>query len=216
MFRLSREDLAYEKYMRFLNEADEMVQQQEQQSAAETAYQQGLDEIQRQLRTTARKRYQKYKMDGGKDSFEMFKKNMENQLMDELEEDMKKQFGAVPGKETEKDFLRQIKMGIDQLNNNITMMMDGEQAQQQGEEQTVPQNQEAQQPEISPEEAEQMQAQQQGEEQTVPQNQEAQQPMQETIDYLNNYYYEQVMDNLFNKYFGWWRWKYEKRIIIKM
>ena len=202
MFRLSREDLAYEKYMRFLNEADEMVQQQEQQSAAETAYQQGLDEIQRQLRTTARKRYQKYKMDGGKDSFEMFKKNMENQLMDELEEDMKKQFGAVPGKETEKDFLRQIKMGIDQLNNNITMMMDGEQAQQQGEEQTVPQNQEAQQPEISPEEAEQMQAQQQGEEQTVPQNQEAQQPMQETIDYLNNYYYEQVMDNLFNKYFG--------------
>jgi hypothetical protein len=203
MFRLSREDLAYEKYMRFLNEADEMVQQQEQQSEAETAYQQGLDEIQRTIRETARKRYQKYKMDGGKDTFEMFKKNMENQLMDELEEDMKKQFGAVPGKETEKDFLRQIKMGIDQLNNNITMMMGGGQEQQVAPEEE--QGQEAQQPEASPEEMQQAQTQEGQEQQVAPeeeQGQEAQQPMQETIDFLNDYYYEQVMNNLFDKYFG--------------
>lgn len=131
MLYITNEDLAYEKYMRLLeedetaNDEDDIVNMNSDDPAIQ-AYQQGLEQIKKIILTTGRKRYQKYKLDGGKDTFAMFKKNMETQLKNELEDDMREQFGAVPGKETEKDFLRQIKMGIDNLNNNITSMMSGQ------------------------------------------------------------------------------------------
>lgn len=184
MLYITNEDLAYEKYMRLLEE-DESIPEEDESSSitnsndpAVQAYQQGLDEIKKIILTTGRKRYQKYKLDGGKDTFEMFKKNMETQLKNELEDDMREQFGAVPGKETEKDFLRQIKMGIDNLNNNITSMMSG-------------QNREMMDPNAQPQEDPNAQAAQ-------PQGQ----PMQEGLSYINETIYRNKMKKLFNEYFN--------------
>lgn len=209
MLYITNEDLAYEKYMRLLEEDESIPEEDEDSSMANSndpavqAYQQGLDEIKKIILTTGRKRYQKYKLDGGKDTFEMFKKNMETQLKNELEDDMREQFGAVPGKETEKDFLRQIKMGIDNLNNNITSMMSG-------------QNGEMMDPNAQPQEdpnAQTTQGQEQpqgnADDQLVDQSPEdpnaqaAQgQPMQEGFSYINEAIYRNKMKKLFNKYFG--------------
>lgn len=222
MLYITNEDLAYEKYMRLLEE-DESVPEDDDTSMANSndpavqAYQQGLDEIKKIILTTGRKRYQKYKLDGGKDTFEMFKKNMETQLTNELEDDMKEQFGAVPGKETEKDFLRQIKMGIDNLNNNITSMMNG----QNGD---VPTDPNAPAPQDQPQEGDpnaQQEPQPQNEPNTqvpAPQDQpqgnsvdelvdqspskNSSQPMQEGLSYINETIYRNKMKKLFNEYFS--------------
>ena len=219
MLYITNEDLAYEKYMRLLeedeatnDEEDDIVNMNSDDPAIQ-AYQQGLEQIKKIILTTGRKRYQKYKLDGGKDTFAMFKKNMETQLKNELEDDMREQFGAVPGKETEKDFLRQIKMGIDNLNNNITSMMGGqsgemvdpnaqpqedpnaqaaqgqEQPQGNADDQLVDQSPED--PNAQPQEDPNAQA-AQGQEQ----------PMQEGFSYINETIYRNRMKKLFNEYFG--------------
>jgi hypothetical protein len=82
----------------------------------EDAYEAGLKEIQNTIATTGRKRYQRYKLNGGKDSWEIFRKNLEDSLKQELEDDCKEMYGYNPGKTTEKDILLMIKNGIDQLN----------------------------------------------------------------------------------------------------
>ena len=85
-------------------------------STPEGFYDAGLAEIQNQIATTGRKRYQRYKLNGGRDSWEVFKKNLEDSLKQDLEDECKEQFGYNPGKSTEKDILIMIKNGIDQLN----------------------------------------------------------------------------------------------------
>ena len=85
-------------------------------STPEGFYDAGLAEIQNQIAITGRKRYQRYKLNGGRDSWEVFKKNLEDSLKQDLEDECKEQFGYNPGKSTEKDILIMIKNGIDQLN----------------------------------------------------------------------------------------------------
>ena len=200
MLYITNEDLAYEKYMRLLeedetaNDEDDIVNMNSDDPAIQ-AYQQGLEQIKKIILTTGRKRYQKYKLDGGKDTFEMFKKNMETQLKNELEDDMREQFGAVPGKETEKDFLRQIKMGIDNLNNNITSMMGG-----QSEEMVDPNAQAAQgQPQGN---ADDQLVDQSPEDPNAQAAQGQEQPMQEGFSYINETIYRNKMKKLFNEYFN--------------
>jgi len=85
----------------------------------EEAYKAGLIEIQNQIAMTGRKRYQRYKLNGGKDSWEIFKKNLEDTLKQELEEDCEDMFGYNPGNTTEKDLLIMIKNGIEQMNQTL-------------------------------------------------------------------------------------------------
>jgi len=82
----------------------------------EQAYEAGLKEIQNTIAMTGRKRYARYKVNGGKDSWEVFRKNLEDSLKQELEDDCKEMYGYNPGKTTEKDLLVMIKNGIEQLN----------------------------------------------------------------------------------------------------
>lgn len=95
----------------------------------EEAYEAGLKEIQNTIAMTGRKRYARYKMNGGKDSWEIFRKNLEDSLKQELEEDCKEMFGYNPGKTTEKDLLVMIKNGIEQLNQAMQQGMAQEAAQ---------------------------------------------------------------------------------------
>lgn len=99
-------------------------------STPEGFYDAGLAEIQNQIATTGRKRYQRYKMNGGRDSWEVFKKNLEDTLKQDLEDECKEQFGYNPGKTSEKDLLVMIKNGIDQLNQAMQMGMAQEQGAQ--------------------------------------------------------------------------------------
>ena len=94
----------------------------------EEAYEAGLKEIQNTIATTGRKRYQRYKLNGGRDSWEIFKKNLEDSLKQELEDDCKEMYGYNPGKTTEKDLLVMIKNGIDQLNQAMAAGMQADQA----------------------------------------------------------------------------------------
>lgn len=131
MFIVTKEDLAYEKILRLM-EADEQVEegvdetqaaptQQSQpamdpsQMTPEQVYQAGLDDIKKTIEETGRKRYQKYKLDGGKDTYAMFKKNMETQLKDDLDKEMKEQYGGIPGQESEKELLAQIRNTLNDI-----------------------------------------------------------------------------------------------------
>jgi len=100
----------------------------EQAQTPEEAYEAGLKEIQNTIAATGRKRYQRYKLNGGKDSWEIFKKNLEDSLKQELEDDCKEMYGYNPGKTTEKDLLVMIKNGIDQLNQAMAAGMQADQA----------------------------------------------------------------------------------------
>jgi hypothetical protein len=93
----------------------------------EQAYEAGLKEIQNTIAMTGRKRYARYKVNGGKDSWEVFRKNLEDSLKQELEDDCKEMYGYNPGKTTEKDLLVMIKNGIEQLNQAMTAGMQAEQ-----------------------------------------------------------------------------------------
>ena len=93
----------------------------------EQAYEAGLKEIQNTIAMTGRKRYARYKVNGGKDSWEVFRKNLEDSLKQELEDDCKEMYGYNPGKTTEKDLLVMIKNGIEQLNQAMAAGMQSEQ-----------------------------------------------------------------------------------------
>ena len=157
MFRIPQSALKYEKYRRLLEEEEQQMQQEDpnamqqdpnamqqpQEDGAEMGagvspsgidtstpegfYDAGLAEIQNQIATTGRKRYQRYKLNGGRDSWEIFKKNLEDSLKQDLEDECKEQFGYNPGKSTEKDILIMIKNGIDQLNQAMAAGMAQEQ-----------------------------------------------------------------------------------------
>lgn len=146
MFMIPSSALQYEKYMRLLEADEQMQDPQQMQQdpnaqqampqedggdpsqmqpqdsglnqaqTPEEAYESGLVEIQNIIAMTGRKRYQRYKLNGGKDSWEIFKKNLEDTLTQELQNDCKEMFGYNPATTTEKDILLMIKNGIDQLN----------------------------------------------------------------------------------------------------
>ena len=156
MFRIPESALKYEKYKRLL-EAEEAVPAEDPNAQAqdpnavpaedgmdpnamqaepsgldqaqtpEQAYEAGLKEIQNTIAMTGRKRYARYKVNGGKDSWEVFRKNLEDSLKQELEDDCKEMYGYNPGKTTEKDLLVMIKNGIEQLNQAMTAGMQAEQ-----------------------------------------------------------------------------------------
>jgi len=119
-----------------MQQPDGMEQQQptasgiENAQTPEEAYKAGLIEIQNQIAMTGRKRYQRYKLNGGKDSWEIFKKNLEDTLKQELEEDCEEMFGYNPGNTTEKDLLIMIKNGIDQMNQTLQQGAQAEMEQQ--------------------------------------------------------------------------------------
>ena len=96
----------------------------------EEAYESGLAEIQNVIAMTGRKRYQRYKLNGGRDSWEIFKKNLEDTLTQELQNDCKEMFGYNPATTTEKDILLMIKNGIDQLNQAMQAGMQADMQQQ--------------------------------------------------------------------------------------
>lgn len=159
MFRIPKSALKYEKYIRLLEADEQDPNAQGDPNADPNAqggmpaedgaesgapavspggidtstpegfYEAGKAEIQNQIATTGRKRYQRYKLNGGKDSWEVFKKNLEDTLTQDLEDECKEQFGYNPGKSTEKDILIMIKNGIEQLNQAMAAGMAQDQGQ---------------------------------------------------------------------------------------
>lgn len=193
MFKLNEEDLLYEKYIRLLEDGEDMQQdpnmQQQDPQTPEEFYQQGLDDIQRTIAETGRKRYQKYKLDGGKDNYKMFKKNMEDQLKQELDDDTRAQFGGIPGQETEKELLGQIKNILYDIKGNLDTSLQQDQEAMQNMDPNAQQDD----PNI----------QQQDPNMQVQQDPNAQQQIQqESFDFIDRERYKNRMNNLFDYYFN--------------
>lgn len=168
-------------------------------------YQQALAEMDKKIEETGRKRFQKYKMNGGNKSYKEFINDMEKKALEEIEKEMKEEFGYVPGKESEKDLLNQIKNILTDMKttmeNNSSMqpdMMDPNAQQPMDQQQMDPNAQPMQDQQAAPEAQQDPNAQQPMDQQQDPNAQ----PMQETLDILNENLYKKRMNAYFNYYFN--------------
>lgn len=241
MFNIKKSDLAYEKVMRLLNEADEQapnpndpmdlnnnmgdptndsVTAAQNGISPQQAYEMALKAMDEKIEQTGRKRYQKYRMDGGKGTYSEFKDKMEEKALKEIDKEMKQQFGFIPGKETEKDLLVQIRdllQGLKQNNDEeqevTAMQLTGQLPfggqQQFPPDQGMPLQDQGQAPQEQPpmEQGQDQGVSPQDQNQGMPpqdQGQQAppEQPMQEGLDRLNEMMYNRKMKELFNYYFG--------------
>ena len=208
MFNIKKSDLAYERVMKYIHEADEpapnpndpmdlnnnmgdpsndSINAAQNGMTPQQAYEAALKAMDDKIEQTGRKRYQKYRMDGGKKSYSDFKDEMEEKALKQIDKEMKQEFGFIPGKESEKDLLVQIRdllQGLKQNNDEeqevTAMQLTGQLPDMSGGQPPMDQGQPA------PEQAPPAEG----------------QPMQEGIDVMNEMMYNRKMKELFNYYFG--------------
>lgn len=200
MFKINSEDFSFEKYMK----SQSILEDDEQGGEAatpEVIYAKSVAAANSEVDETARKRYQKYKLSGGKKSFEAFKKELQVKALEDVDKEAREQFGYVPGSEKPTDILKQIQNTVNELKDTVQLSVAQDQqvmaAGMGGDPNTVQDPNAAPQPDPNAQQAPPEQQQQD------PNAQPQDQPMQE--EYLADRalnIHSQKMNRLFNELFS--------------